>query len=53
MKKKTTIYLDDSDRQAIVEIKQHYSVTSDSDAIRLALSLTSKNIDQKSKKGKK
>lgn len=40
MKKKTTMYLDETDRHAIALIKQHYGVTSDSDAIRLALRLT-------------
>ena len=39
MKKRTTIYLDDADREAIALIKQAYGVTSDSDAIRLALRL--------------
>jgi Arc/MetJ-type ribon-helix-helix transcriptional regulator len=53
MKKRTTIYLDESDRQAIMTIKQTYGVTSDSDAIRLALRLLSeKTQEKKSDRGK-
>lgn len=44
MKKKTTIYLDDSDREAIALVKQSYGITSDSDAIRLALRLLAKKV---------
>ncbi len=35
--KRTTIFLADADRSAIDIIKQRYGVSSDSDAIRLAL----------------
>lgn len=48
MKKKTTIYLDESDRKAIAQVKQLYGVTSDSDAIRFALRL----LAEKSKEAK-
>jgi len=47
MKKRTTIYLDESDRRAIVQIKQKYGVTSDSDAIRLALRLLAEKTPEK------
>jgi len=47
MKKKTTIYLDESDRQAIARIKQIYGITSDSDAIRLALRLTAEKAQER------
>ena len=47
MKKRTTIYLDDSDRQAIAAIKQTYGITSDSDAIRLPLRLLAKQAKEK------
>ena len=47
MKKRTTIYLDESDRKAIVQIKQKYGVTSDSDAIRLALRLLAEKAQEK------
>ena len=35
--KRTTIFLADADRDAIHMVKQRYGVSSDSDAIRLAL----------------
>ena len=47
MKKRTTIYLDESDRKAIVQIKQKFGVTSDSDAIRLALRLLAEKAQEK------
>jgi Arc/MetJ-type ribon-helix-helix transcriptional regulator len=47
MKKKTTIYLDESDRRAIAAIKQTYGITSDSDAIRLALRLLAEKAARK------
>jgi Arc/MetJ-type ribon-helix-helix transcriptional regulator len=47
VKKKTTIYLDESDRQAITTIKQTYGITSDSDAIRLALRLLAEKAKEK------
>ena len=47
MKKRTTIYLDDADRKAIVKIKQEYGITSDSDAIRLALRLLAEKAQEK------
>jgi Arc/MetJ family transcription regulator len=50
MKKRTTIYLDEADRQAITHIKQHYGVTSDSDAIRLALRLTAEKSQERTEK---
>lgn len=36
-KKRTSIYLDEVDHQAIEKIKKQYGITSDSDAIRFAL----------------
>jgi Arc/MetJ family transcription regulator len=47
MRKRTTIWLDDADRAAIVTIRQRYGVASDSDAIRLAVRLVaeSKRVD--------
>jgi hypothetical protein len=47
MKRRTTIWLDDADRAAIVTIKARYGAASDSDAIRLALRLLaeSKRVD--------
>ena len=39
MKKRTTIWLDDTDRVAIASIRERYGAASDSDAIRLALRL--------------
>lgn len=47
MKKRTTIYLDESDRKAIAQIKQRYGITSDSDAIRLALRLLTEKAQEK------
>jgi Arc/MetJ-type ribon-helix-helix transcriptional regulator len=47
MKKRTTIYLDESDRKAIALIKQAYGITSDSDAIRFALRLLAEKIQDK------
>lgn len=47
MKKKTTIYLDESDRKAIETIQRTYGVTSDSDAIRLALRLLAEKAGEK------
>jgi len=38
-KKRTSIYLDETDRKAIQTIKDRYGITSDSDAIRFALRL--------------
>ncbi len=35
--KRTTIFLGDADRTAIQEIKDRFGISSDSDAIRLAL----------------
>ena len=49
MKKKTTIYLDEADRQAIARIKQLNGITSDSDAIRLALRLTAEQAQERIK----
>jgi Arc/MetJ family transcription regulator len=37
MKKRTTIWLDETDRTAIAAIKERYGVATESDAIRLAL----------------
>ncbi len=37
--KRTTIFLGDADRAAIQAIKDRYGISSDSDAIRLALRL--------------
>jgi hypothetical protein len=47
MRKRTTIWLDDADRAAIVTIRQRYGAASDSDAIRLAVRLVaeSKRVD--------
>lgn len=49
MKKRTTIYLDEADRTAIVLIKQAYGVTSDSDAIRLALRLLAEKAQERTR----
>jgi Arc/MetJ-type ribon-helix-helix transcriptional regulator len=49
MKRRTTIYLDESDRKAIAIVKQIYGITSDSDAIRLALRLISERAKEKKK----
>ena len=46
MKKRTTIYLDESDRKAIAQIKRMYGITSDSDAIRLALRLLAEKAQE-------
>ena len=48
MKKKTTIYLNEADREAIAIIKQRYGITSDSDAIRFALRIVSEQGEKKS-----
>ena len=47
MKKRTTIWLDETDRTAIAAIKERYGMATDSDAIRLALRLlaASKRVD--------
>ncbi len=47
MKKRTTIWLDETDKAAIATIKERYGVASESDAIRLALRLLadSKRVD--------
>lgn len=50
MKKKTSIYLDESDRKAIVVIKEAYGITSESDAIRLALRLIAEQIKERQSK---
>lgn len=39
MRKRTTIWLDESDRAALARVRERYGVASDSDAIRLALRL--------------
>jgi Arc/MetJ family transcription regulator len=39
MRKRTTIWLDESDRAALAKIRQRYGVARDSDAVRLALRL--------------
>ena len=39
MRKRTTIWLDDADRAALARIRERYGVSSDSEAIRLALRL--------------
>ena len=39
MRKRTTIWFDESDRSALAKIRERYGVASDSDAIRLALRL--------------
>ncbi len=39
MKKRTTIWLDDTDRAALAKVRERYGVATDSDAIRLALRL--------------
>ena len=38
-KQRTSIYLDEQDRQAIQVIKERYGITSESDVIRFALRL--------------
>ncbi len=43
MRKRTTIWLDDADREAIAMIRQRYGVASDSDAIRLAVRLVAQS----------
>jgi Arc/MetJ family transcription regulator len=53
MKKKTTIYLDEVDRKAIATIKQMYGITSESDAIRLALRLAIQHNQPSSKEEKR
>ena len=39
MRKRTTIWLDEVDRAALLTIRERYGVASDSDAIRLAVRL--------------
>ncbi len=39
MRKRTTIWIDESDRAALAKVRERYGVASDSDAIRLALRL--------------
>jgi Arc/MetJ family transcription regulator len=39
MRKRTTIWLDESDRAALAKVRERYGVASDSDAVRLALRL--------------
>lgn len=41
-KHRTSIYLDEQDRQAIQVIKERYGITSDSDVIRFALRLVAR-----------
>ncbi len=41
-KHRTSIYLDEQDRQAIQVIKARYGITSDSDVIRFALRLVAR-----------
>jgi hypothetical protein len=43
----TTIRLEDRDREAIAAIKEQYGVTSDNDAIRLALRMLLREIEQR------
>ena len=43
----TTIRLEDRDREAIATIKEQYGVTSDNDAIRLALRMLLREIEQR------
>jgi Arc/MetJ family transcription regulator len=43
-KTRTTIRLEELDREAIAAIKQHYGITSDNDAIKLALRETHRQI---------
>ena len=39
MRKRTTIWLDETDRASLAKVRERYGVASDSDAIRLALRL--------------
>ena len=39
MRKRTTIWLDETDRAALAKVRERYGVATDSDAIRLALRL--------------
>ncbi len=41
-KQRTSIYLDERDRQAIQVIKERHGITSDSDVIRFALRLVAR-----------
>jgi len=54
MKKRTTIWLDEGDRAAIVVIKERYGVATESDAIRLALRILaeSNRVDVRGGKGR-
>ena len=39
VRRRTTIWLDDADRGALLTVRERYGVATDSDAIRLALRL--------------
>jgi len=45
-KQRTSIYLDEQDRQAIATIKERYGITSDSDVIRFALRLVAREEEK-------
>ena len=47
-KTRTTIRLEEQDREMIALIKEHYGITSDNDAIRLALREIGRSIKRQS-----
>jgi len=46
MKQRTTIYLDDQDRQAIKRIGHYYGISSDSDVIRFVVRKVAREVEQ-------
>lgn len=57
MRKRTTIWLDEVDRAALLKIRERYGVASDSDAIRLAVRLLAEskrvNVEMEGKRNPK
>ncbi len=47
-KHQTTIHLEEKDKEAIAAIKEHYGITSDVGAIRMALRELHRNVQQAS-----
>ncbi len=46
MKQRTTIYLDDQDRQAIKRIGHYYGISSDSDVIRFVVRKVAREVER-------
>ncbi len=46
MKKRTNMYFDEQDRVLLARIKEHYNLTSDAAAVRLAIKRVAEEIER-------